>query len=103
MMDAKLEEQEVTLVGFVYELEERGEVRGVAISTGEEDYLVEMNEQGKKLLKEIENDVEVTGIVTKGANGKNRITVKGFEVLHLEDAYNDNYDSKFDYESGDEL
>ncbi|UCD78046.1 MAG: hypothetical protein JSW26_21950 [Desulfobacterales bacterium] len=80
-------ENEVTLVGFVYEIEERGWVKGIAISTGDEDYVVETNEWLEKLGKEIENDVRVTGFVSRDAKGKNRILVTGYEVLHDEDDY----------------
>ena len=84
-------ENEVTLVGFVYEIEERGWVKGIAISTGDEDYVVETNEWLEKLGKEIENDVRVTGFVSRDEKGKNRILVTGYEVLHDEDDYRSNY------------
>ena len=86
-----IDDREITLVGFVYEIEERGWVKGIGISTGDEAYIVEMNEVGEKLRKEIENDVQVTGIVTRDSDGKNRILVTGYEVLHLEDSYNADY------------
>jgi hypothetical protein len=44
-----------------------------------------------KLSKEIENDVRVTGVVRRVANGKNRILVTGYEVLHDGDDYRINY------------
>lgn len=84
-------QNEVTLVGFVYEIEERGWVKGIAISTGDEDYVVETNEWLEKLGKEIENDVRVTGFVSQDAKGKNRILVTGYEVLHDENDYKSNY------------
>ena len=84
-------ENEVTLIGFVYEIEERGWVKGIAISTGDEDYVVETNEWLEKLGKEVENDVRVTGFVSRDAQGKNRILVTGYEVLHDEDDYRSNY------------
>jgi len=82
-------EKEVTLIGFVYEMEDKGWVKGIAISTGDEDYVVDPNEWIEKLGKEIENDVRVTGFVTRDPNGKNRIHVTGFVVLH--DDYQNNY------------
>ena len=80
-------EKDVTLIGFVYEIEEKGWVKGIAISTGDEDYVVETNEWFEKLGKEIENDVRVTGFVRSDPNGKKRILVTGYEVLHDEDEY----------------
>ncbi len=81
MLDDNLARQEVTLIGFVYEIEERGWVKGIAISTGDEAYIVDMNEQARGLYKEIENDVQITGYITKDLEGKNRILVTGYEVL----------------------
>jgi hypothetical protein len=84
-------EKEETLIGFVYEIEEKGWVKGLAISTGDEEYVVEANEWIEKLGKEIENDVRVTGLVSRDSNGKNRILVTGYEVLHDENDYRGNY------------
>ena len=81
MLDDNSAEKEIKLIGFVYEIEDRGIVKGVAISTGDEDYIVEMDEWGNKLRQEIENDVEVTGIVTKNPDGKNHIFITGYQVL----------------------
>ena len=67
MINDNLEEKIVTLIGFVYEV---GGKEQVTISTGYEDYFVEMNEMGEELFKEIENDVKLTGIVTKDQDGK---------------------------------
>ena len=72
---------EETLIGFVYEIEERGWVKGIAISTGDEDYIIETNEWTDKLKKEVENDVRVTGWVSQNPDGKNSILVTGYEVL----------------------
>ena len=93
----KFAQIEDTLVGFVYEIEEGGWVKGIAISTGDEDYFVVMNEQGEKLCKEIENDVRVKGYITRYQGGKNRILVTGYEVLQEEfepGSYNDLYDNE---------
>ena len=76
---------EQTLIGFVYEIEERGWVKGIGISTGDEEYLVESNGWTGKLGKEVENDVRVTGYVSRDGVGKNRILVTGYEVLCEED------------------
>jgi uncharacterized membrane protein YcgQ (UPF0703/DUF1980 family) len=83
--------KEETLIGFVYEIEEKGWVKGIAISTGDENYVVETNEWIEKLGKEIENDVRVTGFVSRDPKGKNRILVTGYEVLHDENDYRTNY------------
>jgi hypothetical protein len=84
-------EKEETLIGFVHEIEDRGWVKGIAVSTGDEDYEVETNEWMEKLGREIENDVRVTGFVQRDPMGKNRILVTGYEVLHDENDYRPNY------------
>lgn len=89
-------EKEETLVGFVYEIEEKGWVKGIGISTGDEDYVVERNEWAEKLEKEVENDVRVTGFVSRDPKGKNRILVTGYEVLHDENDYRSNYNLEDD-------
>ena len=90
-------EKEVTLIGFVYEIEEKGWVKGIGISTGDENYEVESNEWREKLAKEIENDVRVTGFVSHDPNGKNRILVSGYQVMQEEDDY------RLDYEPDEDI
>ena len=89
-------EKEETLIGFVHEIEDKGWVRGIGISTGDEDYVVETNEWTEKLVKEIENDVRVTGYVYRDPKGQNRILVTGYEVLY------DENDCRSDYNLDDD-
>ena len=89
-------EKEETLIGFVHEIEDRGWVNGIGISTGDEDYVVEANEWMEKLGKEIENDVRVTGYVSRDPKGQNRILVTGYEVLY------DENDRRSDYSLDDD-
>ena len=89
-------EKEETLIGFVHEIEDKGWVSGIGISTGDEDYVVETNEWMEKLGKEIENDVRVTGYVSRDSKGQNRILVTGYEVLY------DENDRRSDYNLDDD-
>lgn len=92
MLDDTLVRKEDTIVGFVYEIEEGRWVTGIGISTGDEAYTVEKNALGEALGKEVENDVRVTGYISKGPDGQNRIQVTGYEVLRDEyqpDSYAD--------------
>jgi hypothetical protein len=89
-------EKEETLIGFVYEIEDKGWVKGIGISTGDEAYVVEANEWLEKLGKEIENDVRLTGFVSRDPNGKNRVLVTGYEVIHDENEYRTNYNLEED-------
>ena len=75
-------ENEETLIGFVYEIEEKGCGKEIAISSIDGNYVVEANEWIAKLEKEIANEVQVFGFVSRVAKGKNRILVTGYEVLH---------------------
>lgn len=84
-------EKEVTLIGFVHEIDGKGRANGIAICTGEEDYEVETNEWHEKLSREIENDVRLTGFISGDAEGKNRILVSGYEVIHDGDDYKSDY------------
>jgi hypothetical protein len=74
----------------------------VIIATDDDDYVVELNKQGKRLSQEIDMDVEVTGIVTKSEDGTKRITVTKFEVLESDDDdddelyYGDEDDESYD-------
>ena len=97
MLDGNLARKEVTLIGFVYEIEEGTWTTGIGISTGDEAYIVEKNPMGEALRKEVENDVQVTGYTSTGPDGKNRILVTGYEVLQDEyqaDSYQDLVDDE---------
>jgi hypothetical protein len=92
MLDDNLARKEVTLIGFVYEIEDGSWIKGVGISTGYESYIVEMNQMGEALIKETENDVRVSGYISKGPDCQNRILVTDYKVLKDEfntDSYND--------------
>ena len=92
MLEDNLVRKEVTLIGFIYEIEDRSWTKGIGISTGYESYIVEMNQMGEALSKEAENDVRVTGYISTGLDGQNRISVTAYEVLTDEfnpDSYND--------------
>lgn len=57
--------KETSISGWVEEVElEDGNI-GILINDGEEDYYVVMDKQGKKLLDHVDEEVEVTGLVSK--------------------------------------
>ena len=97
ILDGNLARKTVTLIGFVYEIEEGNWVTGIGISTGDEAYIVEKNPMEEALGKEVETDVQVTGYISRGPDGQNRIQVTGYEVLQDEyqpDSYKDLVDDK---------
>lgn len=85
----------MTVVGFVREIEDDDDVLGLEISTDEDDYVVELNKEGKKLFDLVDRDIEATGIVTEDEDGLARITISSFEVLETEDDYDDEDDDRF--------
>ena len=102
MKKAKYAGKEMTIVGVVEEIEEE-DGNGVIIATDDDDYVVELNKQGKRLSQEVDMDVEVTGIITKSGDGTKRITVTKFEVLESDDDddddemyYGDDDDESYD-------
>jgi hypothetical protein len=95
MKKAKHTGKEVTIVGVVEEIEDEEGTLGLIISTDDDDYVVELNKQGKRLFHEVEMDVEVTGFVTRNDDETKRITVTGFEVIESDDD-DDDYDDDDD-------
>jgi len=84
MKKAKHTTKEITIVGVIEEYEEE-EDTGLIIATDDDDYVVELNKQGKRLSQEVGMDVEATGFVTKDGDGTKRITVTKFEVFDSDD------------------
>ncbi|HAY40222.1 MAG TPA: hypothetical protein DCY53_13315 [Desulfobacteraceae bacterium] len=99
MKKAKHTEKEITIVGVVEEYEE--EDTGLIIATDDDDYVVELNKQGKRLSQEVGMDVEATGIVTKNGDGTKRISVTKFEVFESDD--DDDEDEMFYDDDDDEI
>lgn len=89
---SEIDQKQVFLIGFVKEIEVRGWGKGIAVSTGVDGYVIEVNEVGDKLRNEVENDIEVTGIVTKEPDGKKRILATDFMALYKAGEYNLIYD-----------
>jgi hypothetical protein len=100
MKKAKHTVKEITIVGVVEEYEEE-EDTGLIIATDEDDYVVELNKQGKRLSQEVGMDVEVTGVVTKDDDGTKRITIKKFEVLESDDDDDDDDETYYDDDDDD--
>ena len=108
MKKAKHTTKEITIVGVVEEYEE-GEDTGLIIATDDDDYVVELNKQGKRLFQEVGMDVEATGFVTKNGDGTKQITVTKFEVFDSDDDdedelfYDDDDDEIYDDDDDDDI
>jgi hypothetical protein len=82
-------EKEITLKGYVEEIDLGNGRSGVIIDDGEDEYDVIMDKTGKKLLDHVEEEVEAFGMVTR-KDGDLLLTVFGFEPV---DYYgDDDYD-----------
>jgi hypothetical protein len=77
--------KEVMIIGIVREIENIKNSYRVGIATGNETYVVKLNEEGKNLLYEVGNKVEATGIITKTKDGICRIDVSGYEVYEMDE------------------
>ncbi|MGD9231457.1 MAG: hypothetical protein PVJ20_11635 [Desulfobacterales bacterium] len=59
--------------------------------------MVKLNEEGKNLLYEVGNKVEVTGIITRTKDGLRRIDVTGYEVYEMDEEDLEEFGVDFDY------
>jgi len=93
--------KEETIVGYVVpsEWDNDDNVVSIAISTEEDDYLVEMNKLSEELFDFLDEDVEVTGLVREDRDGTKRIRITSYEVLEDVD---DDFEEEEDYNFDDE-
>jgi hypothetical protein len=80
--------KETSISGWVEEVELEDGNTGILINDGEEDYYVVMDKQGKKLLDHVDEEVEVTGLVSK-KRGELSIKITHFELYDNDDDYED--------------
>ena len=71
--------EEITLIGFVDPLDDDDDNTGVKISTDNDEYIVEMNLTGKKLLNMIDEEIQATGRVSLDSNGARIFDVTKFD------------------------
>jgi hypothetical protein len=102
MGKSKQSQQEITITGFVDELDfDQNGLVGVQISTEDDEYLVEYNSMGKKLLYLIGEEVAATGVASQDGDGKRRIRITDFRVLEYGDDPED-HDDKSDASDPDD-
>ena len=90
--------KEVTITGFVTEIELEDGDEGVQIESDDFEYQVVMDKKGKMLLDYLDEEVEVTGVVSK-TKGVRSITVSKFNAL---DDYDDEDDDDDDYDDDED-
>jgi hypothetical protein len=94
---AKKEEpkaKEVTINGYVEEVELEDGNSGILINDGDDDYYLVMDKSGKKLLDHIDEEVEVTGMLSK-RQGELTLKVIRFRLV---DEYDDQDDDDDDFD-----
>ena len=86
-MSKPTKNRQVTIVGYVDPVDGDDHKSGIIISTNDnEEYLVDLNKQGRKLLDLIGEEVKIHGSVTQTEGGENRISITKFEVLDFKEA-----------------
>lgn len=89
-------DREISITGYVEEIElENGET-GLQIDDGDHVYLIVMDKTGSKLEHYVDEEVDVTGLMTQTADTR-ELRVSEFSLT--DDYYDDEDDS---YESDDE-
>lgn len=81
----KENKKEVTIIGFVREIEGSGKSYRVGIASGDDLYQVKLTQEGRDLLYEVGNKVEVTGAVGRTKDGVCRIDVTNYEVYEMDE------------------
>ena len=83
--ETKESRKEITIIGIVREIEDKRNPFRVGIATGDEIYVVKLNDEGKNLSYEVGNKVEATGTITETKDGRCRIDVSGYEVYEMDE------------------
>ena len=79
-MAKKIKSQEqITIIGFVDPIDEDDDNSGLVISTENEQYIVNLDKTGEKLLNMIDEEVQVTGRLSIAGDGTKSITVISFD------------------------
>ncbi len=84
--------REVTITGFIEEIELEDGETGLQLDDGDQVYLVTMDKIGRKLQHHIDEEVDVTGLITQ-TSGDREIKVNRFR---LTDDYYDDDDERYD-------
>ena len=95
---SKENKKETMVIGIVREIEDKRKSFRVGIATGNDTYVVKLNEEGKNLLYEVGNKVEATGFINKTKDGLCRIDVSGYEVYEMDEEDIEEYGVDSDYD-----
>ena len=87
--------KEVTITGFIEEIEREDGEMVLQLNDGDHDYLIVMDKIGGKLQRYVDEEVDVTGVVTKSRNQR-EIKVNTFRLT-------DDYDDDDSYADDDDF
>ena len=79
MKQGRTAKEKITIIGFVDPLDDDDDNSGVMISTENEEYVIQMDPIGEKLLNMIDEEVQVTGQLSIAEDGTKSIAVTHFE------------------------
>ena len=96
--ETKESRKEITIIGIVREIEDKRNPFRVGIATGDEIYVVKLNDEGKNLSYEVGNKVEATGIISETMGGRCRLDVSGSEVYEMDEEDLEEFGFDFDWE-----
>ena len=101
-MKKKKRSKEITLVGYVRSTDQdlNDAASEISIEADGEEYVVEDEGLVEELLDFLDEEIEVTGIVTEDGDGIKYIKITDYELLEYDEDYGENSD--FDLEEDDE-
>ena len=75
---------ESTIVGYVDLIDATDGESGVVISTDKDQYIVEMNKQGRRLLNWVDEEVQATGSIMEDDEGNKHISIRSVGIIEYE-------------------
>lgn len=97
----KQNEMSITLDGYVEAVELENGSPGVMIYDGEDDYAVVMDKTGKKLLDHVDEEIEVSGLLSK-RQGELILKVIQFRIIDLYEDWDDDDYSDYEFDNDDD-
>ena len=94
--------KETSVKGFLEEFEYDDGMYGLKLTTDDDDYIVDLDKNGKRLRTLWGEEVEARGWVTRDKEGLNHIKVQSFELIEYNEEDAQSYEEyKDDYRDAD--
>jgi len=81
--------KESTIIGYVDLIDATDGEAGVVISTDKDQYIVEMNKQGRRLLNWVDEEVEATGAIVEDNEGNMHISIRSVGIIEYDEDADD--------------